>query len=264
MKMLGLGVPLLLQQVHKLRPGALVGSTAPELVSALTGFPLADLILPPGDHAARLRGEWAPPGVGGDAAHESDAVRFAEIARVAAAGLSTGRVSRSDANLARERVAMLQHLLQLKSVAELKSLCQQATLAAYGNKPDLVGRLIAFLTAADRTDGTLSEFVETKFGPSRNSSATQQPISCFYRDHFGAVDRFNRRYYELGARCRGTTGEYAKIMGLFHVALVNAWVAKHDARHGAGNPRDSSGTASTIATFLTGALEEYFDMEVLH
>ena len=110
--------------------------------------------------------------------------------------------------------------LNLMKMSQLKTLCTEHRLKTMGNKEALVKRLVAEdVASADPLER------HAQYRRQLEGSATREftpPMYSAYREHFNAVDIFNKRFYSL--RTPKTRSELTHIFfGMITMALVNTY-----------------------------------------
>jgi hypothetical protein len=112
-------------------------------------------------------------------------------------------------------------------------MCLAQELKSTGDKERLVKRLVKTMMATLQDKQGIVALIESKIGPKLGKDGPAAEIRRFYADHYQALDRFDRVWYEIRYHVRPRDWEAHYIWSLLHAAVINArtvWCAAHGQR----------------------------------
>lgn len=112
-------------------------------------------------------------------------------------------------------------------------MCAAQGWKSTGDKPRLLKRIVKRLTAASAGPDALMSRVEGYVGGPTSTDGPSSQLRRFYTDNYGALDRFDRLWYEMRFRIRPRDWESHFTWSLLHTAVLNAraaWCAAHQER----------------------------------
>ena len=112
-------------------------------------------------------------------------------------------------------------------------MCQAQGWKSTGKKPQLIKRVAKKVRVASRDREAIVARVEDKIGPKQVADGIASQIRRYYTDHYGALDSFDRLWYELRFRDHPRDWQSHFCWSLLHVAVINAravWCAAHRQR----------------------------------
>jgi len=126
-------------------------------------------------------------------------------------------------------------------------MCDSQGWKSNGNKDKLIKRITKKEKARMRGRSGLEMLIESRVGEVTDKSGPAAMIRSFYSKHYGALDKFDRLWYEIKFYSKARYWRSCFCWGLLHAAVVNArsaWCAYHQTR-------------VTTIEFIQGLVDEF-------